>query len=131
MTTAASILVVDDDAVVRQCLERVLTEAGHRVDQAGSGAEGVRKFDGGSYALVILDLRMPALGGLTVLQHVKHRNPAIPILVMTGFPSLENAKESIELGAFEFLSKPLDAAQIRSVVARALTSGCLPNARRC
>lgn len=131
MTLAASILVVDDDAVVRHSVVRVLTPDGHRVDQAGSGAEAVQLLETNSYSLVILDLRMPRLGGLTVLQHVRHSHPQVPILVMTGFPTIENAKESIQLGAFEFLQKPLDAAQIRTVVARALTCGSLLNERRC
>ena len=65
---------------------------------------------------------MPNLGGLTVLQHVRSQCPGIPVVVMTGFVSLNNAKESIELGAFDFLLKPLDAPQIRSVVSRALDS---------
>lgn len=131
MTDAARILVVDDDRVVRQSVARVLAQEGHQVDQAGSGAEAVQVLEAGRYALVILDLRMPRLGGLTVLQHVRHRHPEIPVLVMTGFPTLENAKESIQLGAFEFLQKPLDAAQIRTVVARALDSGSLTNGQRC
>lgn len=131
MTDAASILVVDDDAVVRQSLVRILTQEGHRVDQAGSGADGVQMFETNSYALVILDLRMPRLGGLTVLQHVRIRHPEVPILVMTGFPTIENAKESIQLGAFEFLQKPLDVTQVRTVVARALTCGSTTNAKRC
>jgi len=130
MTGTASILVVDDDAVVRQSLARVLEQEGHRIDQAGSGAEGVQMFENHGYSLVILDLRMPRLGGLTVLQHVRNSRPEVPILVMTGYPSLENAKESIQLGAFDFLPKPLDAAQIRTVVARALQSGTL-NPKRC
>lgn len=130
MTDARDILVVDDDAVVRQSLVRVLTQEGHRVDQASSGAEGVQMLEDHSYALVILDLRMPRLGGLTVLQHVRNSHPEIPALVMTGYPSLENAKESIQLGAFDFLQKPLDAMQIRTVVARALTCGS-PNEKRC
>lgn len=123
MTDAARILVVDDDAVVRLSLVRILTQEGHEVDQAGSGADAVQILELNSYQLVILDLRMPRLGGLTVLQHVRNSHPEVPILVMTGFPTIENAKESIQLGAFEFLQKPLDAAQIRTVVARALGSG--------
>lgn len=129
-TGNARILVVDDDLVVRQSLERVLSQEGHQIDQASSGAEGVQKLETHSYKLVILDLRMPNLGGLTVLQHVRNTHPEIPILVMTGYPSIENAKESIQLGAFDFLPKPLDATQIRTVVARALAADTL-NDERC
>lgn len=115
-----NILVVDDDMVVRRSLARVLEQEGHRVDEAASGADAVQMLDNKRYALVILDLRMPRLGGLTVLQHVRNRQPEVAVLVMTSYPSLENAKESIQLGAFDFLPKPLDAEQIRKVVAGVL-----------
>ena len=128
---AVKILVVDDDPAVRASLARVLVTDGYRVEAAGSGVDAVRMVEAGDYALVILDLRMPNLGGLTVLQHVRARHPAIPVIVMTGFASIENAKESIELGAFDFLLKPLDATRIREVVARALASGPWISQQRC
>ena len=120
--SAARILVVDDDAAVRVSLVRVLTRKGFRVEEACSGVDAVRKLRAGGFSLVVLDLRMPSLGGLTVLQHVRRRHPEVPAVVMTGFPSIENAKESIELGAFDFLLKPLDADRICEVVSRALAS---------
>lgn len=128
---AAHILVVDDDATVRASLARVLAAAGHRVDAVGSGVEAVRRLGSDEFALVVLDLRMPRLGGLTVLQHVQSRHPGVPVVVMTGFPSIENAKESIELGAFDFLLKPLDPDRIRDVVSRALASSPWQLQRRC
>ena len=124
-----NILVVDDDMVVRRSLARVLEQEGHRVDEAASGADAVQMLDSKRYALVILDLRMPRLGGLTVLQHVRNQQPQIAVLVMTSYPSLENAKESIQLGAFDFLPKPLDAEQIRKVVAGVLRNAT-PNGTR-
>ena len=123
MTDNGVILVVDDDAAVRRSLARVLTTAGHRVEAVGSGVDAVRRLQDEEFDLVVLDLRMPRLGGLTVLQHVQNRHPEVPVIVMTGFPSIENAKESIELGAFDFLLKPLDPDRIRGVVSRALASG--------
>lgn len=129
--SARRILVVDDDAAVRASLVRVLTQDGYRVDEAVSGVDAVRRLESGAYALVFLDLRMPSLGGLTVLQHVRKHHPDVPVIVVTGFPSIENAKESIELGAFEFLLKPLDATQIRGVVEKALAAGPWNLNRRC
>jgi DNA-binding NtrC family response regulator len=119
---AAKILIVDDDPAIRASLERVLTTAGHHVDQSGSGVDAIARLGSDDYALVVLDLRMPRLGGLTVLQHVRNRHPALPVVIMTGFPSIENAKESIQLGAFDFLLKPLDPTRILDVVSRALAS---------
>jgi len=130
-SNATKILIVDDDQAVRASLARVLTDDGFHVEEASSGFDAVRMVETGDYALVILDLRMPNLGGLTVLQHVHTRHPAIPVIVMTGFASIENAKESIELGAFDFLLKPLDATRIRTVVSRALASGPWLFERRC
>jgi DNA-binding NtrC family response regulator len=129
--TAQKILVVDDDDTVRISLVRVLTQDGYSVDQAVSGVDAVSKLEAGVYALVFLDLRMPHLGGMTVLQHVRKHHPEVPVIVVTGFPSIENAKESIELGAFDFLLKPLDATRIREVTQRALESGPWTIQRRC
>jgi len=118
----ASILIVDDDDTVRASLERVLVPEGYRVALSRSGVDAVNLLVKGEFELVMLDLRMPQLGGLTVLQHVRTRHPEIPVIVMTGFPSIENAKESIQLGAFDFVLKPIDPATTRQVVARALAS---------
>ncbi|GAB4144543.1 MAG: hypothetical protein Fur0037_12320 [Planctomycetota bacterium] len=131
MAASANILVVDDDAIVRRSLARVLGEEGYRVDEAASGAEAVGLLEATRYELVILDLHMPLLGGLTVLQHARLRRPEIGIVVMTAFPTLENAKESIELGALEFLPKPLDAEEIRRVVSLALSRRSVNEAWRC
>lgn len=131
MARTLDILVVDDDPVVRQCVVRVLAQDGHRVAEAASGAEAVLALERAHYELVVLDLRMPRLGGLTVLQHVRARHAATPVVVMTGFPTLENAKESIELGAIEFLQKPVDGARLRAAVVRALAGGTQTNERRC
>lgn len=119
---SARILVVDDDAAVRVSLERVLTTAGYEVEAVCSGIDAVRALAACQRELVVLDLRMPRLGGLTVLQHVQQSHPDIPVIVMTGFPSIENAKECIRVGAFDFLLKPVDPDRVLAVVSRALTS---------
>ena len=75
--TAPRILVVDDDATVRASLVRVLTMDSFGVDEAVSGVDAVRKLESGAYALVFLDLRMPSLGGMTVLQHVRKHHPDV------------------------------------------------------
>jgi len=118
----AKILIVDDDKTVRASLERLLVGEGYRVTMARSGVDALGILDQGEFALVMLDLRMPQLGGMTVLQHLRTRHPNTPVIVMTGFPSIENAKEAIELGAFDFLLKPLDPDTTRGVVSSALAS---------
>lgn len=118
----AKILIVDDDQTVRVSLERLLVSEGYRVEVARSGIDAVDVLGTGGFGLVMLDLRMPQLGGMTVLQHLRKRHPEIPVVVMTGFPSIENAKEAIELGAFHFLLKPLDPDTTRGVVSQALAS---------
>jgi DNA-binding NtrC family response regulator len=128
---AQKILVVDDDDTVRISLVRVLTQDGYGVDEAVSGVDAVKKLEASQYALVFLDLRMPRLGGMTVLQHVRKHHPTVPVVVVTGFPSIENAKESIELGAFDFVLKPLDVSRIREVTQRALAAGPWTLQRRC
>jgi DNA-binding NtrC family response regulator len=124
MRALATILVVDDDDAVRASCRRVLVDDGYQVDLAGSSEEAVQKVTARHYDLALLDLRFPQLGGLTLLQYLRNHYPDMEVVVITGYPTIENAKESIELGAFDYVMKPLDPHRIRKVVSRALA--CRP-----
>jgi len=120
----ATILVVDDDHAVCASCQRVLTDDGYQVDVACSSEEAVHKIAARHYDLALLDLRFPQLGGLTLLQFMRKAYPDTEVVVITGHPTIENAKESIELGAFDYVVKPLDPDRIRTVVSSALA--CRP-----
>jgi len=114
------ILVVDDDAVVRASCRRVLESAGHAVDTAGDAAAALRLLAARPYALALVDLRMPGPSGLTLIGALRGLHPDTEVIVITGYATVDNAKESILLGAFDYLLKPLDPEAVRSAVRRTL-----------
>jgi two-component system, NtrC family, response regulator AtoC len=117
---APALLVADDDPVARDLLVEVLTGAGYRVCAAGGGAECLRLAEAEPFDLALIDLRMPDLDGLEVLQRLGARQPPIPVLILTAFATIETAIQTIRAGAWDYLSKPFRIEEIKLVVARAL-----------
>ncbi len=116
-----SVLVVDDDRLMRSFLSTVLREEGHLVDEAGNGKEGLAKFLATDFDLVITDLRMPGLSGLDLLGEGKKAKPAAKWIVVTAFGSIGNAVEAIKAGASDYLTKPFqNPDELRHVVRRVL-----------
>ena len=111
------VLVVDDEEVVRLGYRRVLSTDGFRVMAAGNGAEALDLMAGGRFDVVLLDLRMPGMDGLDVLRAIKERWPESEVVVITGYPSIETAKEAVKLGAYDYIAKPV----VPDVVLRATT----------
>jgi DNA-binding NtrC family response regulator len=100
------ILVIDDDDAVRQSVERMLRSAGHSVQSAGSGEEGVALARGGAFDVILSDLKMPGISGLDVLRKVRQARVDSTFLIMTGYGTLESAVEAMQLGAVDFVQKP-------------------------
>ena len=111
------VLVVDDEEVVRLGYRRVLSTDGFRVMAAGNGAEALDLMAGDRFDVVLLDLRMPGMDGLDVLRAIKERWPESEVVVVTGYPSIETAKEAVKLGAYDYIAKPA----VPDVVLRATT----------
>ncbi len=107
-----SILIVDDEEVVRLSHARVLSTPYCQVETAGNGAEALHALERQSFDVVLLDLRMPEMGGLEVLRVIKERWPESEVVVITGYASIETAKEAVRLGAYDYLAKPLDPDQV-------------------
>jgi two-component system NtrC family response regulator len=122
MPATANVLVVDDEPVVGRSCSRALSEDGYRVNVALNGAEALNMIQSDSYDVALLDLRMPGSGGLDVLRKIRKVSPGTEVVVITGYPSIDNAKESIRLGAFAFLTKPFVPQTLRTVVCQALAS---------
>ncbi|MBI3592294.1 MAG: response regulator [Nitrospirae bacterium] len=100
------ILVVDDDPVVGLSCKRILGGEGFAVFTVEDGESAIEKVSKEEFDLVITDIRLPDVYGLTVIQETKTIQPKADVVVVTGYPTLEDAKESIRLGAFEYLEKP-------------------------
>ncbi len=116
----ASILVADDDAVARELLTDALRKEGYTVEAFASGEEVIARGHQGRVDLVLTDIRMGAVDGLTVLREFKRLSPNTAVVVLTAFGSLEGAIEAIKQGAYDYLAKPFNKEQIKLVVHRSL-----------
>lgn len=101
------VLVVDDEEVVRVGYRRVLSADGFCVIAAGDGSEALNIMTGDRFDVVLLDLRMPGMDGMDVLRAIKEHWPQSEVVVITGYPSIETAKEAVKLGAYDYLAKPV------------------------
>jgi DNA-binding NtrC family response regulator len=118
--SAARILVVDDEEIVLASCRRALAGGERQVDTVSSGAEALERIDAGGYDVVLLDIMMPGIDGLEVLQRVKETHPAIEVVMVTGLSQIDTAVRSMKLGAFDYLPKPFDPDELAAVVDRAL-----------
>ena len=116
----AKILVVDDDTVARDLLAEALKKEGYSVEAYASGEEAIARGREGRVDLVLTDIRMGAVDGLTVLREFKRMSQDTAIVVLTAFGSLEGAIEAIKQGAYDYLAKPFKKEEIKLVVQRSL-----------
>jgi DNA-binding NtrC family response regulator len=116
----ARIIVVDDDAVTCRLLVEVLERDGLAAVGETDPRQVLARLSTEPVDLAILDVQMPEMNGLVLLQEIRRRCPAMPIIVMTGFGSVGSAVQAIASGAVDYLSKPMDVDEIRAAVHRAL-----------
>jgi len=110
------ILVVDDDAALRSLLTMRLECAGHTVDTAETGWDGLSKLEHADYDVVLLDYNMPGITSLTVLQHIQERHPSVPAVMMTGQPNSEVAAHALAAGTRACLVKPVNVVELEQTV---------------
>ncbi len=118
--TSPTLLVADDDPVARDLLVEVLTREGYRVRAAAGGEECLRLARAEPFDLALVDLRMPDLDGVRVVEGLATAQPGVPVLILTAFATIETAIEAIRAGAYDYLSKPFRMEEIRLVVRRTL-----------
>jgi DNA-binding NtrC family response regulator len=102
-----NILIVDDEEVVRRSFTRVLDGAQCRTESAVDGEEALRALARERFDVVLLDQRMPGTDGMTVLKTIKARWPDSEVVMITGYPNVDTAKEAVRCGAFDYLAKPV------------------------
>ncbi|MBP1647179.1 MAG: two component, sigma54 specific, transcriptional regulator, Fis family [Bacteroidetes bacterium] len=100
------ILYTDDDASIRAAVRGEITDAGYELDEAGDGAEAIRKLEKGGYDLLLLDINMPGKSGLDVLKYIKEKNLPCRIIMLSGRLGFSVATEALKLGADEYITKP-------------------------
>ena len=120
MFSQARILVIDDDESMRDSCRQALARMADRVEVAGDGLTGLKILEKEAFDLVLLDLKMPGLIGMEVLNRIKQEYPEIVVIVITGYATVESAVEAMKHGAYDFLPKPFTPDSLRAIVERAL-----------
>jgi len=110
--TTHKILVIDDEAVIREGLRQALTMEGYQVTVAQNGKLGMEKLQKENFSVVISDLKMPIMGGIEVLKTISVLQPNVPVIIITGFATVDSAVDAMKNGAFEYLTKPFLPDQI-------------------
>lgn len=114
------ILVIEDDPDLRQMVVETLRSWNFETEEAENGKIGLDKIEANHYALVITDIRMPKLDGLSLLKTLKERNRKVPVIVITGYPSLDSAVESLNYGADSYLPKPINMKDFKNKINKSL-----------
>jgi signal transduction histidine kinase/FixJ family two-component response regulator len=113
------VLVIDDEKDLRDGVERILTRIGFLVLKASRGDEGLASLEREKVSIVLLDMKMPGMDGMEVLERIREMNQEILVIVITGYATLETAIKAMKMGAYDFISKPYEPEQLRIVVNRA------------
>ncbi|MEK7196089.1 MAG: response regulator [Nitrospirota bacterium] len=106
MEKKGKILVLDDDPVVTLSCKRILGAEGYNIITVDRGEDAIKRISNEEFDLLISDIRLPDVNGITVLKESKIIQPRLDVVIITGYPTLEDAKESVRLGAFEYIEKP-------------------------
>ena len=122
---AEKILIVDDERLVRWSLRQKCEEWGYQVVEAAAGEPGLRLAQHESPDLVLLDVRMPDLNGLQVLEQLKKNGDAPAVIMITADPQLDDVKSALKLGAYDFIGKPLDFEELHVTIQNALEASRL------
>jgi two-component system, NtrC family, nitrogen regulation response regulator GlnG len=112
--------IVDDDRSIRWVIEKALSREGIAYNSFSSAQEALEALSGGAPEVLVSDIRMPGLSGLELLQAIKQRHPAVPVIVMTAYSDLDSAVAAFQGGAYEYLPKPFDVDQAVDLIRRAL-----------
>ena len=116
---ADKILVVDDDPGHLTTLQTIIRSWGYEVQTADDGTGAVERVKSGPVDLILMDVRMAEMNGLEALRQIKAYNPAIPVIIMTAYSSVESAVEALKTGAYDYLIKPLDFEVLKLTLERA------------
>jgi two-component system response regulator HydG len=120
MNIKNTILVVDDDLAHRTMLRTLLAGWGYAVVEADDGSAAIAQVRDRPFDLILMDVRMVKVSGLEALTEIKAFNPAIPVIIMTAYASVETAVEALKKGAYDYLTKPLDFDELRLTMERAM-----------
>jgi DNA-binding NtrC family response regulator len=127
MNETRKVLVVDDEEIVRLSHMRTLAGQNCTVDAANGGEEALAKMQSDPADVVLMDLRMPGMDGLSTLKAIKAKWPQTEVVIITGYPSVLTAREAVNLGAFDYLAKPVGPDTVLAVANQAMAARLAPN----
>src|ERR1044072_832838 len=104
----SNILIIDDEKAIRKTLSEILSYEGYKIDEAGDGEEGLKKYKEKAYDVVLCDIKMPKIDGIEFLEKSREINADIPVIMISGHGTIETAVEAVKKGAFDYISKPPD-----------------------
>lgn len=115
------VLIVDDDESIRETLKAILEDQGHAVDTARNGIEATRKLETEFYNLALIDIRLPDMEGTMLLTKIRDTTPKMRRIIITGYPSLQNAIEALNKGADGYILKPFDLTKVLQTIREQLS----------
>jgi DNA-binding NtrC family response regulator len=116
MVDNARILIVDDDENIRKVLAAILEDEGYHIETAGTAKEAIRKSEKKFYNLALIDIRLPDMEGIELLTKMKDTTPKIRKIVITGYPTLQNAVDAVNRGANAYIMKPFDVTKVLNTI---------------
>jgi DNA-binding NtrC family response regulator len=119
-TPKRKIMIVDDEDTVCRSIKKALARDEYDIDVALSGEDALKMEKQKSYDVIIVDLMMPGINGMELLKSLKSVSPAVQVVMITGYPTMKNTLQAMQIGAFDFLPKPFLPHDLRNLVARAL-----------
>lgn len=119
----ARILVVDDEKGICDFFQKVLPQEGYEVSVASDGEKGLDVVKKENPVVVLLDIRMPGMGGVEVLRRIKKINKNIVVIIITAYSTMRTARETMRLGAYDYITKPFNLDYIKALIKDALKTG--------
>ncbi|AXY73826.1 sigma-54-dependent Fis family transcriptional regulator [Paraflavitalea soli] len=116
----SNILIIDDEKAIRKTLSEILSYEGYKIDEAGDGEEGLKRFKEKSYDVVLCDIKMPKLDGIEFLDKAREANPDVPVIMISGHGTIETAVEAVKKGAYDYISKPPDLNRLLITIRNAM-----------
>lgn len=112
----ARIIIIDDDESIRKTLQTILEEEGYTVDTVNSGKEAIRKTNEKVYNLALIDMRLPDTEGVDLLLKIRDTTPRMRKIIITGYPTIQNAMEAVNREADAFILKPFDVERVLQTI---------------
>jgi DNA-binding NtrC family response regulator len=116
----SNILIIDDEKAIRKTLSEILSYEGYKIDEAGDGEEGLKKFRDKNYDVVLCDIKMPKIDGIEFLDKSRETNPDVPVIMISGHGTIETAVEAVKKGAYDYISKPPDLNRLLITIRNAM-----------